>query len=97
LIPNKLNLKNCCLGLGLTDEVFASGMIQLSQRKQQWSESWMLGLSLFSWMSWALVLVRWLICRSSRTSSKVFTSSFRLLITCFIFKFFIAAFERNIL
>jgi hypothetical protein len=28
-------------------------MIQLSQRRQQWSESWMLGLSLFSWMAWA--------------------------------------------
>lgn len=28
-------------------------MIKLSQRRQEWSESWMLGLSLFSWLSWA--------------------------------------------
>lgn len=55
LIPNKLNLKITALwSWGLTDEVFASGMIKLSQRKQEWSESWMLGLSLFSWLSWAL-------------------------------------------
>ena len=54
LIPTKLNLKKTAVwAWGLTDEVFASGMIQLSQRRQQWSESWMLGLSLFSWMSWA--------------------------------------------
>lgn len=38
---------------GLTDEVFARGIIQLTQRKQQWSEHWMLGLSFTSWLSWA--------------------------------------------
>lgn len=55
LIPGKLNLKKTALwSWGLTDEVFASGMIKLSQRRQEWSESWMLGLSLCSWMSWAL-------------------------------------------
>lgn len=55
LIQDKLNLKKTALwSWGLTDEVFASGMIKLSQRRQEWSESWMLGLSLFSWISWAL-------------------------------------------
>ena len=38
---------------GLTDEVFARGLIELSQRKQNWSEAWMLGLSFTSWSSWA--------------------------------------------
>ncbi|WWP45103.1 AzlC family ABC transporter permease [Acinetobacter sp. KS-LM10] len=55
LIQDKLNLKKTALwSWGLTDEVFASGMIKLTQRRQEWSESWMLGLSLFSWLSWAL-------------------------------------------
>lgn len=55
LIQDKLNLKKTALwSWGLTDEVFASGMIKLSQRRQEWSESWMLGLSLFSWLAWAL-------------------------------------------
>lgn len=55
LIQDKLNLKKTAIwSWGLTDEVFASGMIKLSQRRQEWSESWMLGLSLFSWLSWAL-------------------------------------------
>ncbi|SPL70349.1 Inner membrane protein YgaZ [Acinetobacter stercoris] len=55
LIQDKLNLKKTAIwAWGLTDEVFASGMIKLAQRRQEWSESWMLGLSLCSWMSWAL-------------------------------------------
>ena len=55
LIQDRLQLhKTAVWAWGLTDEVFASGMIKLSQRRQEWSESWMLGLSLFSWMSWAL-------------------------------------------
>ena len=55
LIQDRRNLKKTAIwSWGLTDEVFASGMIKLSQRRQEWSESWMLGLSLFSWMSWAL-------------------------------------------
>ncbi len=55
LIQDRLNLKKTAVwAWGLTDEVFAAGMIKLSQRRQEWSESWMLGLSLFSWMSWAL-------------------------------------------
>ena len=54
LIPERLNLKKTAVwAWGLTDEVFASGMIKLSQRRQEWSESWMLGLSLCSWLSWA--------------------------------------------
>ncbi len=54
LIDNKLNLKKTAVwAWGLTDEVFASGIIKLSQRRQEWSESWMLGLSLCSWLSWA--------------------------------------------
>ena len=55
LIQDRLNLKKTAIwSWGLTDEVFAAGMIKLSQRRQEWSESWMLGLSLFSWLSWAL-------------------------------------------
>lgn len=54
LIQRPLNLKKTAIwSWGLTDEVFASGMIKLSQRRQEWSESWMLGLSLFSWFAWA--------------------------------------------
>ena len=39
---------------GLTDEVFARALIELSKRQQQWTEAWMLGLSISAWLSWAL-------------------------------------------
>ncbi len=39
--------------MGANRRSLASGMIKLSQRRQEWSESWMLGLSLFSWLAWA--------------------------------------------
>lgn len=53
-MPKPLHLKKTAIwAWGMTDEVFARGLIELSQRKQNWSESWMLGLSLTSWASWA--------------------------------------------
>ena len=49
LIQDKLNLKKTAIwSWGLTDQVYDSGMIKLSQRRQEWSESWMLGLSLLA-------------------------------------------------
>ncbi|MDE9410105.1 AzlC family ABC transporter permease, partial [Acinetobacter nosocomialis] len=97
LIPNKLNLKKTAVwAWGLTDEVFASGMIQLSQRKQQWSESWMLGLSLFSWMSWASgSLLGGLFANQVAHLPKFLQAALDFLLPALFLSFLLAAFERK--
>lgn len=39
---------------GLTDEVFAAATARLAHNNRRWSESWMLGVAIASWLSWAL-------------------------------------------
>lgn len=97
LIPTKLNLKKTAVwAWGLTDEVFASGMIQLSQRRQQWSESWMLGLSLFSWMSWASgSLLGGLFADQVAHLPKFLQAALDFLLPALFLSFLLAAFERK--
>ncbi|MEX0571505.1 AzlC family ABC transporter permease, partial [Acinetobacter baumannii] len=97
LIPTKLNLKKAAVwAWGLTDEVFASGMIQLSQRRQQWSESWMLGLSLFSWMSWASgSLLGGLFADQVAHLPKFLQAALDFLLPALFLSFLLAAFERK--
>ena len=97
LISNKLNLKITALwAWGLTDEVFASGMIKLSQRRQEWSESWMLGLSLFSWMSWALgSLLGGLFADQVSNLPQFLQAALDFLLPALFLSFLLAAFERK--
>lgn len=97
LIPKKLNLKKTAVwAWGLTDEVFASGMIQLSQRRQQWSESWMLGLSLFSWMAWATgSLLGGLFADQVSHLPKFLQAALDFLLPALFLSFLLAAFERK--
>ncbi|WP_240336289.1 AzlC family ABC transporter permease, partial [Klebsiella aerogenes] len=37
---------------GLTDEVFAAATARLVRDNRRWSENWMLGIALCSWLSW---------------------------------------------
>ncbi|WP_455814135.1 AzlC family ABC transporter permease [Pseudomonas graminis] len=39
---------------GLTDEVFAAATAKLYRDGRRWSENWMLGMALCSWLSWVL-------------------------------------------
>lgn len=97
LISNRLNLKITALwAWGLTDEVFASGMIKLSQRRQEWSESWMLGLSLFSWMSWALgSLLGGLFADKVSNLPQFLQAALDFLLPALFLSFLLAAFERK--
>lgn len=97
LIQDKLNLKKTAIwSWGLTDEVFASGMIKLSQRRQEWSESWMLGLSLFSWMSWALgSFLGGLFADRVSDLPQFLQAALDFLLPALFLSFLLAAFERK--
>lgn len=97
LIQDKLNLKITALwSWGLTDEVFASGMIKLSQRRQEWTESWMLGLSLFSWLSWALgSFLGGLFADQVSKMPQFLQAALDFLLPALFLSFLLAAFERR--
>lgn len=97
LIPARLNLKKTAVwAWGLTDEVFASGMIKLSQRRQEWSESWMLGLSLFSWLSWALgSFLGGLFANQVSNLPQFLQAALDFLLPALFLSFLLAAFERK--
>lgn len=44
--------KTAMWAFGLTDEVFAAATARLMRNNRSWSENWMLGIALCSWLSW---------------------------------------------
>jgi 4-azaleucine resistance transporter AzlC len=44
--------KTALWAFGLTDEVFAAATTKLIRDKRSWSENWMCGIALSSWLSW---------------------------------------------
>ncbi|TBM24661.1 AzlC family ABC transporter permease [Hafnia paralvei] len=44
--------KTALWAFGLTDEVFAAATSKLMRDNRQWSENWMIGIALCSWLSW---------------------------------------------
>ena len=97
LIQDRLNMKKTAIwAWGLTDEVFAAGMIKLSQRRQEWSESWMLGLSLFSWLSWALgSLLGGLFSDQVSHLPQFLQAALDFLLPALFLSFLLAAFEKK--
>lgn len=46
--------KTAVWAFGLTDEVFAAATARLMRDNRSWSENWMIGIALCSWLSWIL-------------------------------------------
>ncbi|MFO6494226.1 AzlC family ABC transporter permease [Hafnia alvei] len=46
--------KTALWAFGLTDEVFAAATSKLMRDNRQWSENWMIGIALCSWLSWVI-------------------------------------------
>ncbi|WJV61757.1 AzlC family ABC transporter permease [Pectobacteriaceae bacterium C52] len=44
--------KTALWAFGLTDEVFAAATTRLARDNRRWSEQWMLGVAMCSWLSW---------------------------------------------
>lgn len=44
--------KTAIWAFGLTDEVFAAATARLLSDNRRWSENWMIGIALTSWLSW---------------------------------------------
>ena len=81
---------------GLTDEVFARGLIELSQRNQNWSEAWMLGLSFTSWASWAFgSFIGAMFADQMHLMPKFLQASFDFLLPALFLSFLLAAFEKK--
>lgn len=52
LITRLNGRKTAMWAFGLTDEVFAAATAKLIRDKRSWSENWMCGIALSSWVSW---------------------------------------------
>lgn len=48
------NPKTAIWAFGLTDEVFAAATTKLVRDNRRWSENWMMGIALCSWLSWVI-------------------------------------------
>ena len=71
-------------------------MIKLSQRRQEWSESWMLGLSLFSWLSWALgSFLGGLFADQVTNMPQFLQAALDFLLPALFLSFLLAAFEKK--
>ncbi|WP_313082832.1 AzlC family ABC transporter permease [Atlantibacter sp.] len=44
--------KTALWAFGLTDEVFAAATAKLARDNRRWTENWMIGIALCSWLSW---------------------------------------------
>ncbi|MFZ4835537.1 AzlC family ABC transporter permease [Rouxiella sp. Mn2063] len=53
LITRLNGRKTAIWAFGLTDEVFAAATAKLIRDKRSWSENWMCGIALSSWVSWS--------------------------------------------
>lgn len=96
-VQAKLSMKKTGFwACGLTDEVFATGLIELCQRKQNWSEAWMLGLSFTSWASWAFgSFVGAMFADQTHLMPKFLQASFDFLLPALFLIFLLAAFEKK--
>lgn len=96
-MPKPLNMKKTAVwAWGLTDEVFARGLIELAQRKQHWSENWMLGLSLTSWAAWATgSLLGGLFANQIQYLPQFLQAALDFLLPALFLSFLLAAFERK--
>lgn len=52
-ILSRLNPRKTAIwAFGLTDEVFAAATTKLIRDQRRWTENWMIGIALTSWLSW---------------------------------------------
>lgn len=54
IVSKMSSAKTAIWAFGLTDEVFAAATAKLLREQRRWSENWMLGVALMSWLSWIM-------------------------------------------
>ncbi|MNI27665.1 Inner membrane protein YgaZ [compost metagenome] len=87
--------KTALWAFGLTDEVFAAATAKLMRNNRSWSENWMLGISLCSWLSWvAGTAIGALFGNGPLEQYPVVEASLSFMLPALFLSFLLAAFRR---
>ena len=87
--------KTAMWAFGLTDEVFAAATARLMRNNRSWSENWMLGIALCSWLSWvAGTALGALFGNGPLEQFPVIEASLAFMLPALFLSFLLAAFRR---
>ncbi|HFK7188165.1 TPA: AzlC family ABC transporter permease [Serratia odorifera] len=87
--------KTALWAFGLTDEVFAAATAKLMRDNRSWSENWMLGIALCSWLSWvAGTALGALFGNGPLAQFPVIEASLAFMLPALFLSFLLAAFTR---
>ena len=81
---------------GLTDEVFAAATARLAQNNRRWSENWMLGVAVSSWLSWAIgTLIGALFGNGPLVAYPAVEAALTFMLPALFLSFLLASFKRR--
>ncbi|ATA20907.1 4-azaleucine resistance transporter AzlC [Gibbsiella quercinecans] len=87
--------KTALWAFGLTDEVFAAATTKLMRNNRSWSENWMLGIALCSWLAWvAGTAVGALFGNGPLEQFPVLEAALSFMLPALFLSFLLAAFKR---
>lgn len=97
LTGGRLNGKKTALwAFGLTDEVFAAATTKLIRDKRSWSENWMCGIALSSWLAWVFgTIVGALFGNGPLENYPAVEASLTFMLPALFLSFLLAAFKRQ--
>lgn len=88
--------KTALWAFGLTDEVFAAATTKLVRDNRRWSENWMLGIALSSWLSWIVgTAVGALFGNGPLADYPVIEASLSFMLPALFLSFLLASFRRR--
>lgn len=96
LTGGRLNGKKTALwAFGLTDEVFAAATAKLIRDKRSWSENWMCGIALTSWLAWVFgTVIGALFGNGPLENYPAVEASLTFMLPALFLSFLLAAFKR---
>jgi len=96
LITQLNGRKTAIWAFGLTDEVFAAATTKLIRDKRSWSENWMCGIALSSWISWAFgTSIGALFGNGPLQNYPAIEASLSFMLPALFLSFLLAAFKRQ--
>src|SRR5471032_990629 len=96
-LVGKLNGRKTALwAFGLTDEVFAAATTKLISDKRSWSENWMCGIALTSWLAWVFgTVIGALFGNGPLENYPAVEASLTFMLPALFLSFLLAAFKRQ--
>lgn len=97
LTGERLNGKKTAIwAFGLTDEVFAAATAKLIRDKRSWSENWMCGIALSSWLAWVFgTVIGALFGNGPLENYPAIEASLTFMLPALFLSFLLAAFKRQ--